>query len=125
MDAIHLQDLSFYAFHGVHDEEARLGQRFVVDLSCWLDLGPASRSDVYAQTLCYASLTRAVEAVVTRSRFHLIERLAGAIAEAVFELDPRIERIAVKVHKPGAPLPIAAGHVSVEINRTRSRDETP
>lgn len=119
MDAIHLQDLSFYAFHGVHDEEARLGQRFIVDLSCWLDLGTASRSDVYADTVCYAGLTRAVEAVVTRSRFHLIERLAGAIADAVFELEPRIARVTVKVHKPGAPLPIAAGRVSVEINRTR------
>ena len=44
MDAIHLQDLAFYAYHGVHAEEARLGQRFQVDLTCHVDLSEASAS---------------------------------------------------------------------------------
>lgn len=119
MDAIHLEDLAFYAFHGVHDEEARLGQRFVIDLTCWLDLTLPATSDRYRDTVCYGSLTGAIEQVVTASRFHLIERLAGAIAEAVFRADERIKRVRVRVHKPGAPLPIAAGRVSVEITRDR------
>ncbi|ADZ70212.1 dihydroneopterin aldolase [Polymorphum gilvum] len=121
MDAIHLEDLVFYAYHGVHDEEARLGQRFHVDLTCWLDLAEASRTDDYALTVCYADLARAVERVVTTSRVRLIERLAGAIAEAVFTVDARIERLRVRVHKPGAPLPMASGRVSVEIHRDRPR----
>lgn len=119
MDAIHLEDLSFYAYHGVYDEEARLGQRFHVDLTCWLDLGPASRGDVYADTVCYASLAKAVEKAVTTTRFNLIERLAGAVAEALFDADTRIQRARVRIHKPGAPLPIATGKVSVEVLRNR------
>ncbi|MHC5653073.1 dihydroneopterin aldolase [Stappia sp.] len=122
MDTIHLEDLAYFAFHGLHDEEARLGQRFIVDLTCWVDLGPASRTDKYADTVCYATLTRAIENVVTTARFNLIERLAGAIAEAVFATDERIERLRVRVHKPGAPLPIASGRVSVEITRSRNSD---
>ncbi len=119
MDFIVLQDLAFYAFHGLHEEEARLGQRFHVDLECGLDLSQASQTDEMQTSVCYASLAKAVEDVVTRSRFYLIERLAGAIAEAVFSLDRRILSVKVRVHKPGAPLPLSAGKVSVEINRKR------
>ena len=120
MDAIHLQDLAFYAYHGVHAEEARLGQRFVVDLTCRLDLTAPSLSDRYEETVCYATLTRTIEKVVTGSRYKLIERLAGAIADAVLDAEERIQGVSVRVHKPGAPLPIAAGRVSVEITRTRA-----
>ncbi|WP_417688816.1 dihydroneopterin aldolase [Roseibium sp.] len=119
MDAIHLEDLSFFAYHGVYDEEARLGQRFHVDLTCWLDLTAACRSDEYAETVCYASLARAVEDAVTTTRFKLIERLASAVSEALFAQDQRIARVRVRIHKPGAPLPIATGRVSVEITRDR------
>ncbi|WP_150522857.1 dihydroneopterin aldolase [Roseibium sediminis] len=119
MDAIHLEDLAFYAYHGVYDEEAKLGQRFHVDLTCWLDLKSASESDNYSDTVCYASLAKTVEKAVTTTRFNLIERLAGAIAQSLFEADERIQRVRVRVHKPGAPLPIAAGKVSVEILRNR------
>ena len=119
MDAIHLEDLAFFAFHGLHDEEARLGQRFIVDVTCWADLGQAALSDSYPDTVCYAGLTQAIEKAVTQTRFNLIERLAAVIADAIFAADGRIERTRVKVHKPGAPLPIAAGKVSVEITRSR------
>jgi len=119
MDAIHLEDLVFYAFHGVFEEEARLGQRFHVDLTCWLDLSLVSQSDDYADTVCYGTLTKAVETAVTETRFKLIERLAAAVADATFEVDERIQRTRVRIHKPGAPLPIATGKVSVELTRDR------
>lgn len=119
MDRIILEDLNFYAFHGVHDEEARLGQRFIVDLTVWADLSRAAASDRYEDAICYAHLTRTVEDVVTSGRFNLIERLAEVIAAAVLD-DARIERVQVRVHKPGAPLPLASGRVSVEIERARN-----
>jgi 7,8-dihydroneopterin aldolase/epimerase/oxygenase len=121
MDAIHLEDLSFFAYHGLYDEEARLGQRFHVDLTCWLDLSAAGETDDYDQTVCYASLVKAVETAVTTTRYKLIERLAAAVVEALFQVDERIERIRLRVHKPGAPLPIATGKVSVEIVRDRPK----
>lgn len=119
MDAIHLQDLTFFAHHGVYEEEARLGQRFSIDLTCWLDLSKASQSDLYEDTVCYGSLTKAIEETVTGQRFNLIERLAGAICETVFNTDARIEKVTVRVQKPGAPLPIATGLASVELTRNR------
>ena len=119
MDAIHLEDLSFFAYHGLYEQEAKLGQRFEVDLTCWLDLSAAGESDEYAHTVCYASLVKTIETIVTSNRFNLIERLACAICEAVFKTDARIERTRVRVGKPGAPLSIPTGKVSVEIIRDR------
>lgn len=119
MDAIHLQDLVFYAYHGLHDEEERLGQRFHVDVTCWLDLSGAAETDDYAGTVCYGALVKAMETVVTQNRFKLIERLAAAVADGIFAVDDRIEKARVRIHKPGAPLPIATGRVSVEIERNR------
>ncbi len=119
MDRIILEDLSFFAYHGLHEEEARLGQRFHVDLTVWADLSKAGASDNYEDAICYAGLTRTVEEVVMGRRFKLIERLAQAIADAILT-DERIERVAVRVHKPGAPLPIATGHVSIAIERSRA-----
>lgn len=125
MDVIYLEDLAFFAYHGLYEEESRLGQRFHVDLACWMDLGPASREDDYALTVCYGTLTKVIEGVVTGSRFKLIERLAGAIAEAVLAADPRIDKVRIRVHKPGAPLPISSGRASVEIERSRPAEQQP
>ncbi|MBO0344788.1 dihydroneopterin aldolase [Roseibium limicola] len=119
MDAIHLNDLAFFAYHGVFDEEARLGQRFLVDLTCWLDLSLPGQTDAYEDTVCYASLVKAAEAAVTGNRVQLLEKLAQIIADAIFDADERIARVSIKVRKPGAPLPIAVGTVSVEITRDR------
>ncbi|OKL42808.1 dihydroneopterin aldolase [Pseudovibrio exalbescens] len=119
MDAIHLEDLSFFGFHGLYEEEAKLGQRFIVDLTCWADLGEACISDRYEDTICYGTLAKTVEEVVTKTRFHLIERLAAAICEAVFQQDTKIQRIRVRLRKPSAPVPVHSGHFSVEITRDR------
>ncbi|AXS40853.1 dihydroneopterin aldolase [Breoghania sp. L-A4] len=119
MERIILEDLAFYAFHGVHDEEARLGQRFHVDMTVHADLSKAVASDHYADTICYASLVKTIEEVVTGGRFNLIERLAGAIADAVLAVDPRIDTVDIRVHKPGAPLPLSTGHVSIALTKSR------
>lgn len=119
---IYLEGLSFFAFHGLFAEEAKLGQRFIVDLTCWADFEKATHSDDYEDTVCYGTLAKTVEAVVTQSRFNLLERLAGAICEAVFDMDAKISKITVKVNKPSAPVPVHVGGFAVEI--TRERPET-
>ena len=34
---IRLNQMVFYGFHGVHDEERRLGQRFIVSVALYTD----------------------------------------------------------------------------------------
>ncbi|MBN8915916.1 MAG: dihydroneopterin aldolase, partial [Rhizobiales bacterium] len=41
-DRLFLRQLPFYARHGVYDAERELGQRFIIDVDCWLDTRPAA-----------------------------------------------------------------------------------
>ena len=44
-DRILIHRIAIFAYHGVHAEEERLGQRFYVSLDCSLDLSEAGRDD--------------------------------------------------------------------------------
>lgn len=118
-DRITLSRLAIYAHHGVHDEEARLGQRFYISLTCALDLGPAGEADDYGLSVCYASLAKVAHETATTRRFRIIEGLAEAIARKVLETFPRVDEVTVLVEKPEAPVPFVIDGVSVEIRRSR------
>lgn len=118
-DQIILSRLAAYAHHGVHEEEARLGQCFFISLVCSLDLRPAGEADNYSKSVCYASLATLVHEIATTRRFRIIEGLAEAIAASVLETFPRITDVTVRVEKPEAPVPFIIDGVAVEIRRSR------
>lgn len=121
-DRIRLSGLVFYGYHGVAEEERRLGQRFVVDLDLRLDLTAAATSDDLEDTVDYSQVYREVETIVTGQPCRLLEALAGRIAAHLLEVWPRLEGALVTVQKPGAPIQGAAtGLVSVTVERERAR----
>ena len=121
-DRILLRDLRFFGFHGVLPEEAVLGQRFRVDITAELDLSEAGRNDDLTKTVHYGELAMLVEKIGTTQRYQLIEALAEAIAVAIFETYPPIERLTVRITKPEAPVQLATGIIAIEIERSRARD---
>ena len=119
-DRIIITGLQVFARHGVLPAEAELGQRFVLDIAAHLDLCPAGRSDDVVDTVSYADMAAVAERVLTTERYRLIEAAAQAVADALFALDGRIERLAVTLHKPGAPVAAVFGDIAVAIERTRA-----
>ena len=119
-DRIVLEGLQVFARHGVLPEENTLGQRFALDVTAFLDLRPAGRSDDYATTVCYDALTKLVLETVTTKRFYLIEAAAEAVAEAILTAFPPIERVAVEIRKPSAAIDAVFDHVGVVVERSRS-----
>lgn len=121
-DQILLEGMIFYGFHGVHDEERQLGQRFVVDIEATCDLRPAGASDDFRQTVSYSDLFRLAREVVEGPPRALIEAVAEAIAGATLDRFPAIESIVVTVRKPEAPVKGSVlGSVGVRIQRSRAR----
>lgn len=120
-DRILVQRIAVFAYHGLLEEEARLGQRFYISLDCRLDLGQAGRSDDVAHTVSYADLTAIAIRIATQRRFALIEALAEAIAAEILDGFPLLQAVSVRVDKPSAPVPAAIEGVAVEITRTRNR----
>ncbi|WP_018177935.1 dihydroneopterin aldolase [Jongsikchunia kroppenstedtii] len=117
-DRIELRGLAVRGHHGVFPEERRDGQDFVVDLVLWLDLAPAALSDELADTVDYGALAQRAHDIVAGPPRDLIETVATEICEDIMT-DARVAAAEVTLHKPGAPIPLSFGDVSVVVRRSR------
>lgn len=127
-DRIRLAGMRFLGHHGVTLEERIEPQPIEVDVILEVDLSGPAASDELADTLDYGALFELVEGIVTGRSFRLLEALAGEIASEVLASaaadGPAIERIEVRVRKPGAPLPGTFETVEVTVRRP-GRDRAP
>lgn len=116
---IELKRLGFYAYHGATEEEARLGQRFYLDLNLELDPELRFHDDDLAGTVNYAEVYAAVETAFTGRRFQLIESAGEAVADAVLAGFSKVQAIRVRVEKPAVPVDCLCDHFAVEVARCR------
>lgn len=119
MDKMKLHRMEYYGFHGVYEEERKLGQRYYVDLELELDLQPAGRSDDLEQTVNYAEVHALVKKNVETTSFKLIEALAEHIASGLLDTYTVISAVTVQVTKPHPPFDIHFQGVTVELHRSR------
>ncbi len=118
-DRIILNDLGFYGYHGLFNEEARLGQRFLIDLQCGVDLSRPAQTDTIGATVSYADIYDAVKAAFETRRMHLIEAVGQNIVDAIFEAFSDVNWIIVRVRKPEAPIAMVRGEAAIELHRVR------
>lgn len=120
LDRIFCRGIVLFAYHGVFEEEASLGQRFEVDVDYYTDVTAYSRGDVASDAVRYDYVYETVRrTVVDGERVGLIETLAERIAAALLTDFPAIAKVRVEVRKPAAPVPGPIDTVGVEIVRTR------
>lgn len=115
MYVIRLKNCAFFARHGLHDEEERLGQRFYVDAVLTVDPGRALEEDSIGGTVDYGVAFGVIEKIVTGERRFLIEALALRVAKALADRFPEIKRAEITVRKPNAPVPGVLDHVEVTV----------
>jgi 7,8-dihydroneopterin aldolase/epimerase/oxygenase len=115
-DRITLGGMQFVGRHGVTEKERAEARPFEVDLLVRLDLSTPARTDDLADTVDYGALFKLTREVVEGPSFHLLEGLAGAIADAVLAAHP-VDDVEVRVRKPKAPLPGAFDIAEVRIRR--------
>ena len=116
MDRIVLQGIQFYGYHGVHDEERRLGQRFMVDVELSVDLSEAVAHDDVSATVDYGQVHALVLEIGTGQPYRLLETLAAHIATALLERFP-VRQVTVRAIKPAPPLPGVLAGVGVQVTR--------
>ncbi|HEV7451934.1 MAG TPA: dihydroneopterin aldolase [Pseudonocardiaceae bacterium] len=117
-DRITLTGLRVHGRHGVHEHERTHGQEFIVDVTVWLDLGPAAATDQLSATLDYGVLAQRAARIASGDPCNLIETVAARIAADVLT-DHRVQAAEVTVHKPHAPLPLTFTDVTVTTHRSR------
>ncbi len=116
LDCIHIRDLRLRCIIGVNDDERRDKQDVAINVTLHADLRAAGASDDLADSVDYKAIKKAIIREVEASRYSLLERLAGRIAELCLE-PPRVEEVDVTVDKPGALR--FARSVAVQVRRRR------
>lgn len=120
-DRISIQRIGVFAYHGVYEEEGRLGQRFYVSVDAYLDLAAAGRADDLEQSVSYADIAAQVQEIAVGNRYNIIEALGEAIAGELLRNFPRIDEISVTVEKPNAAVAAILDSIFVTITRSRPR----
>jgi dihydroneopterin aldolase len=93
---VELRGLQLFGYHGVEDEEQRLGQLFLYDVE--LEVGDRGVDDRIQHAVDYTLVAAALQEVNQR-RFNLLEALATAVADTLVErFSP--ESVVVRVRKP-------------------------
>ncbi|MGZ5854231.1 MAG: dihydroneopterin aldolase [Xanthobacteraceae bacterium] len=118
-DTIFVTGLLIHAHHGVMEHEAKVGQRFVLDLELSLDLSAGSRSDKLADTVSYSAIVDTATEVFTTRNYRLIEAAGGAVADAILSRFPQINAVRITVRKPHAPIAAIFGDAGVILTRRR------
>ncbi len=118
-DVIRLHNAVFYAYHGVLSDEQNLGGKFEVDVDLYVDLTRGARTDDLQQTVNYERVYDSVKQLVLGRKYFLLEALAETIAEGLLKNFKRVNKVAVRVRKPSAPVKGVIDYVEVEIARSR------
>ena len=108
---IELKQICFYSFHGVYQEEKKVGGEFVIDLSVKYTSGE-SLIDSIKQTVNYASLYEIVKAEMNQPR-ELLETITQSIAEKIHMTFPIVKEIEIRIEKKNPPIANFNGNVAV------------
>ena len=112
---ISLRDLRFYAYHGVFEEEKKIGNEFRVSLSVFLPFKESLKEDLLDDTVSYAALYEIVKEEMEKPR-NLLEKVAIEIAERIKKKFPEVRKGRVEVEKIHPPIPGILGTAAVALN---------
>lgn len=115
MDRVFIEGLSVAGKHGVHDDERRGEQEFVLDISATFDTRKAAETDNIGDTIDYVRFRDIAREVIGSETHYLIERIAQKIADRILE-DARISEVTIMIRKPTV---LPSGVPGVTIVRTR------
>ena len=114
---IHLNDLSFFGYHGLYDGEKKIGNQFKLDIV--IDFTPTvDRVEQLDQTIDYVQVYRSVESIMNIPT-PLLEPLVDKIACQILKDHDVVTKVFVKISKEKLFIPNFEGLTSVSIEKSR------
>lgn len=118
-----LQDVRFYAFHGVMPQERSVGTDFLVNVRIGYDISKAMQSDNVEDTISYAEVYNLIKKEMeTPSK--LLENLASRVANAITSTFPEVYEIYLSIIKVNPPMGADCKGAGVEIHLSDRRKST-
>jgi FolB domain-containing protein len=116
MDQIFITDLRARGIIGVNDWEREVPQDILINIAIFTDLEIVGQSDNLEDSVSYSTIAKQVLTIAENAKRFTLESLASDIAAHILKND-RIQKVVVRVEKPGAVR--FARSVGVEIDRSR------
>lgn len=114
---IFIDQLHLYAFHGVMEQERRVGAEYTVFARVHYNINEALNSDDVADTLNYAELCAIVKEQMAQPS-KLLEHVAGRICKAIFDRFPQATAVDLKLTKLNPPMGADCSGAGVEVHFT-------
>ncbi len=116
MDQIFIKDLIARGIIGVNTPEREKPQEIVINITLFTDVHKVGGSDKLEDTVNYRTLAKKSLAHAETAKRYTVEALASDIAAICLE-DERVNKVRVRVEKPGAVR--FSQSAGVEIERSR------
>lgn len=113
-----LDNLRFFARHGVGEQETLVGNEFTISLRMKVDIERALLTDDVTDTVSYADVYNAIQAEMAVPS-KLLEHVCGRIANRLFRDFPTIESIELKLMKRNPPMGADIEAAGVELHLSR------
>ena len=107
---IFLDNVRFFAYHGVGQQEREVGNEFVINLKLKVDIARAAETDDVTHTVSYADVYENVKA----------EHVCGRIIKRLFRTFPTVKAIELKLAKRNPPMGADLDAAGVEVQCERA-----
>lgn len=116
---INLHSLRFHAFHGVLEQERRVGNTFEVSVSAQVDCPSSLSSDALQDTISYADMYTLIADEMAIPSL-LLEHVSGRIARKLFDTFAPIQMLRISISKCKPPIAgeLHSASVMLEIHRS-------
>ncbi len=115
---IFLDNLRFFAHHGVGEQETLVGNEFTISLRLKVDIRHAMQTDDVSDTVSYADVYETVKAEMDIPS-KLLEHVGARIVHTLFQNFPQIEGIELKLAKRNPPMGADIAAAGIEIIQER------
>ena len=122
MDSIRIKNLKIPARHGVYEFEKEKDGIFELDINLYLPLLKAGKSDRLEDTINYEDIISTVTKAFTEKQYALVEAAAQSVCDRLLN-DFKIDKIAIRIRKPHAPIDADFETVEVQLNRKNEENK--
>ena len=120
--SIFIDQLRLHAYHGVMEQERRVGADFLVTLRVHYYIIKAMESDDVSDTVNYAELYELVKEEMAQPS-NLLEHVAGRISRRIFQRFPQATAVDLRMTKLNPPMGADCDGAEVKIKLKRGKEE--
>lgn len=118
MNTVFVNGLKIYAYHGVLQQERKVGAYFIINVKVKTDFSSAMHTDELTGTISYADICDVIKQEMATPS-NLLEHVAGRIAKSLFDRFAEAQSIMLSITKENPPMGMQCDGAGIEIEVKR------